>query len=210
MGYQVGVLDDHKIVIEGVYRTFENTEHNLVLSANSGTELLQALEKSEIEVLLLDLNIGEDIFKLIRSIKQLYSKIKIIAFTSYNIPTLVSKVKESKVSGYLLKTTSTEEMMLAIEKVMNGEEYVGSDVKIKRMKNSNSIMDDTFTKKNLLSTREIEVLTLIADGVSNRKAAEILFLSENTVETHRKNIKKKLKAETTADLIKYAIIFGIA
>ncbi|WP_235941979.1 response regulator transcription factor [Pontibacter fetidus] len=119
----------------------------------------------------------------------------------------VQKIMNNGASGYLLKTTGKDELRSAIKLVANGTNYICSELSLNMLSNTMSSVAARNEKveQTGLSKREIEVLTLIAEGFTNAEIADKLFTSKRTIETHRQNILEKTGAKNTANLIKYAI-----
>jgi len=211
----VAIADDHPIVINGVKAILSNHDSfEFVGLAYSETELMQKLPILGVDVLLLDLNMhGKDIYKVISHLKGKFPKLKIIAYTSYESPGLVKSILNKGVHGYILKNTHKEEIYQAIFAVMNDQIYIGKSVKISKSPQGDNRKDiffeDDFQKKLRLSIREQEILVLISKGYTSQTIGSELFISKHTVETHRKNILRKLNVNSSAELVKFAVLQGI-
>jgi DNA-binding NarL/FixJ family response regulator len=200
------LVDDHKIVRDGI-RYILNSDKNIevVGEASNGIEAIKYLEKNnEIDVVLMDINMphlnGIDATEII---KRLYTKINILALTMHNEESYITKMIKSGAIGYVLKDTNSSILLDAVKIVATGNNYYSNDV-------TSTIVNQLFhpinseRKKIALSEREIEIIKHVADGKTNRETAEIINLSPRTVETHRRNILKKLELKNTAELINYA------
>ncbi|HHH49812.1 MAG TPA: response regulator transcription factor [Saprospiraceae bacterium] len=212
----VVIADDHPIVVNGVKAILSNQDRfDLVGLAYSNEDLTQMLPTTKADVLLLDLNMhGKDIHKVINSLKEKYPRLKIIAYTSYNSTDLVKAILAQGVNGYLLKDTHPEEIFEAIDCVIRGEVYIGKKIKMSKRHLSSRVKDemffeDDFQKKLRLSRREQEILVLITQGFTSQNIGNELFISKHTVETHRKNILRKLNVNSSAELVKFAVLQGL-
>ncbi len=204
MKYRIIIIDDHPLIIEGVKQLFADSEvFEITEAVKDWKELWEALI-IPFDILILDLNIkGENSIKYIKEIKKRQPNLKILVFSSYNKPSLVRKVFEQKVDGYLLKDTEKEELSNAFYTILGGKKFIGSRVAIpkNRIVRENEF-DDVFIKKAILSKREKEIMQLIVDGLENQAIAEKLFISLHTVQTHRKHIFKKMDVHSVTELIK--------
>lgn len=214
--YRVIVADDHPIVVNGIRYLFHTHEaFELIDVAYNGSDLLDILAKKEKEIntLLLDLNMpGYSYYHLLKQILVLYSKIKVVAFTGYNHPELVREVMEMGTHGFLNKSSNFKEIITAVQAVHHGENYLGKMVQIGghgvplEEEENRYIGKDHFLKEIRLTKRERDVLILIAQGLTNQRIADQLFLSKHTIETHRKNIMRKMAFKSSAELIQYAVL----
>lgn len=211
---RVIITDDHPIVIAGV-QALLSKENNIELvgSVNSGKELFKFLNQKKADVLLLDLNIpGEDYNFTIKKVKENFPFLKIIAYTSYNHPDLVKAVIDLKVDGFLLKNSPKLELMKAIEMVRKGELFISREVRFTQPleeEESETVLVDGFQKRLCLSKREQEILRLISRGFTSQGIGNVLFISRYTVETHRKNILRKLNFNSSTELVKFAVEQGL-
>jgi DNA-binding NarL/FixJ family response regulator len=211
---RVIIADDHPIVITGVQALLaKELNKELVATASSGKELLKILTQKKADVLLLDLNIpGEDYSLNIRRVKDGYPFLRVIAYTSYNHPDLVKAVVDLKVDGFLLKNSPKQELNTAIEKVRHGEFYMSKEVKLAQVeeeKFTDTVLVDGFQKRLCLSKREQEILRFISRGFTSQGIGNALYISRFTVETHRKNILRKLNFSSSTELVKFAVEQGL-
>lgn len=213
----IAIADDHPIVINGMRSVLaKQLAFDLVGEANCCESILTMLSQSRADILLLDLNMhGKDVTMMIRKLQRKFPRLRIIAYTSYDDPDLVKSVLDLGVQGYLLKNTHKEELFKAIERVMLGERYIGRNVKVTKTyplseRKSDLTFDDNFQKKLRLSKREQEILSLISRGLTSQNIGKTLFISKHTVETHRKNILRKLNVNSSAELVKFAVLQGLA
>jgi DNA-binding NarL/FixJ family response regulator len=170
-------------------------------TADTAANALYFLKKQKADVILMDINLpdmsGVDLCKLI---KTLYSNIVVLALSTFNQGLYMSKIMENGASGYLLKNVSRKELIEAIATVANGTVYFSFEAgKTYKATLEKSSMTPVLTK------REKEILKLIAEGFTNIQIGQQLFISIDTVDTHRKNLYTKLNVKNTALLIRYAI-----
>lgn len=208
---RIFLADDHRIFIEGMKSVLNKTEShqcNIVGEANSGKDLLQQLRKTETDLLFLDLNFPDmDGLEILSKIRAYDQNLRVIIITMYDESKIVKSAFQAGVDGYILKGSDTNEVEKAIEKVMEGHTFMGKGVVLTngRGNTSNGIgmkHEDRFFKRYNLTKREIEVLRLISKALSNKEVAKELYISDQTVSVHRKNIMRKLGVSSTAGLIK--------
>jgi two-component system nitrate/nitrite response regulator NarL len=198
---QILLVDDHAILLDGVKTLLEKVEGiSVAATAQSAEKALQILKDTKIDLVITDFNMpGMDGLSLIHSIKKINPKIKTIVLSMHDETHLVKEILRSGVNGYVLKKDTHHELLKAIDEVEQGKIYLSSDI--------NKILIDNLQNPDdgkLLSDREREIVKLIAKEYSNKQIAEKLFISERTVETHRKNIFKKTGTSSLVGLIKFA------
>lgn len=208
---RVVIADDHILFQQGLKQLLElETEMDMevVATATSGRELIRILKVARPHILLLDLNMpsmdGLDAFK---EVKDWNNSLKVIALTMYDDPKIIKTALKAGVDGYILKRYGFEEVLNAIKDVLSGNVYVGKGIefnKEKVMLSNQAKFDDKYIRKYRLTKRELEVLQLIGQALSNKEIAKELFISDQTVSVHRKNIMRKLNVSNTAGLIRVA------
>lgn len=207
---QVLIIDDHQLMIEGLKPLLEDEEDiGQVSGANSMEEALQFLDSNQIEVILMDVNMPDiSGIEATKQIKAQYPNIKIIALTMHEDIAIITKMIKAGASGYILKRTNMVEVVEAIKIVRNNGRYISKNIQNILMDNMMSPTEELFNEeapKPVLSEREREVLDLLAKEFKNDEIAEKLFISERTVEAHRRNIFIKTKTKSVIGLMKYAI-----
>ncbi len=214
----VFVADDHHLFIAGLQSILKDSEKyffNVIGIAHTGEELLEKLKLEEPDLLILDLNMpGRDGLDALKSIRLIYPKLKILALTMYDDSKIVKSAFKQGVDGYVLKNVPKEELHSAIDDVLADLTHLGKGVRISGtlanmtkpiVQLSNNVQfEDRFIKKYNLTKRELEILKLITLALSNKEIAKELFISDQTVSVHRKNIMRKLGVSNTAGLIKIA------
>lgn len=210
------LADDHPIFMAGlrqVLQNYRNGRIQIVGTTGSGKDLITQLINLQPDLLLLDLNLQDlDGLEVLSKIVGVRGATRIIALTMYDDPKLVKKAFKSGVDGYCLKTNDISELFEAIDEVRKGETYMGTDVLLTSAGNrfrQPAIFKDRFVKRYHLTKREVEVLNLIAEALNNKQIGKELFISDQTVSVHRKNIMRKLGVSNTASLIKMAYDFRL-
>lgn len=217
------IADDHRLFVEGLKNLLLSSEElNIEICGESGngSEVAALVRRCRPDVLILDLNMpGKDGLDVLTEVKQnkINSKMRVIALTMYDDTKLVKSAFKSGIDGYILKTSAAEELIVAIETVLTGETFFGEGVYIHKPnipsaskdKFGNSTGDtkqyeDRFNKKHNLTKRELEILRLISNAKNNKEIAQTLFISDQTVSVHRRNLMRKLNVSSTASLIKIA------
>lgn len=198
---RVVLVDDHTIVLDGIRSLLEKVQGLTVeRSFSSGTAALKYFEAGDADLLITDFNVPDmDGLSLIHTTMRIRPDMRIIVLSMHNEVHLVKEILKTGVHGYMLKNDSHKELIQAIAEVMSGRVYMSSDVNkmlIQDMQNPD--------EGKLLTDREREIVKLIAKEYSNKQIAEELFISERTVETHRKNIFRKTGTGSLVGLIKFA------
>ncbi|HAQ65664.1 MAG TPA: DNA-binding response regulator [Bacteroidales bacterium] len=204
------IIDDHRLIIDGMKALLSNMEGvELITGATAGYEALRLLDTTNVDVVLADINMpGMNGIEVTRRIKSDHPGVAVLALTMHDDPSLINRMIEAGASGYILKSTGIDELMEAIETVAAGGKFLSRDVQkiiMQRIYNANDAITGIQPNVIRLTSRESEILQLIAREFSNGQIAEKLFISERTVETHRKNIFIKTGTKTVVGLIKYAI-----
>jgi two-component system, NarL family, nitrate/nitrite response regulator NarL len=202
--FKLAIVDDHQIVIDGLHSLLKGyNQFQILLESNHPETIIASLRKEPVDILLTDVMMPVMTgVELAKQVKKEFPAIKIIALSMNGEGSLVNQmIEESDISGYLLKNIGQTEFITALNKIAGGGIYFSDEVLQEMLKASErkQVSDD-----NKLTNREIEIVRLIEKEYSNKKIAEELFLSERTVETHRKNIFRKTKTNSVIGLIKYA------
>jgi DNA-binding NarL/FixJ family response regulator len=205
MKHTIVIADDHELLIQGL-KTIIDEIGNVEVAAtlNNGNDLLGFLDKHRVSLVMLDLNMpGQDGLRCLKVIKQLYPSTRVIVLTSYNHPELVNEVKSMNAEGFLIKNTPAEELKAAISAVLAGDKYYPAQKELQPV-TENSFYFDDFLKKFQLTKREVDIIRLVCGGMSSKQIASELHLSEFTVNTHRKNVLRKLNVGNVASLVNFA------
>jgi len=206
---KVFITDDHELYLEGLVLLLSKQPGIEVTgSALSGKELLEKLPAAYADILLLDVHLPDTSEEeLLGKIKAIRPDIKILYLTIMRGTRYIHKLIRHDIDGYLLKNIGIDEFVKALHSVAEGKKYFSKEINIidtdQDFRNTITIEDKKIDE--ILSKREIEVLTLICKEYSNSEIAEKLFLSVSTVETHRKNLIAKLGVNNTVGLVKFAL-----
>ena len=199
---KVFIVEDHMVVVEGIRSLLEN-EHDfdVVGNADTGAACLSFFRANTADVILMDINLPDiNGIELCKEIKENYPGIMVLALSTFNQGTYINKMMESGASGYLLKNAGRHEIIQALHDVVKGKTYLSFEA-------GQALKSATLTspQQPLLTKREKEILLLITEGLTNIQIGEKLFISIDTVESHRKNLYSKLGVKNTAMLMRYAI-----
>jgi len=200
---RVFIVDDHPVVIEGIHSLLQNEKDIAwVGQAMNAASCLGFFVNNTADVVLMDISMpGMDGVELCAVMKEKYPGIMILGLSTFNQGLYIKKMMENGASGYILKNSSKEELITAIHAVNDGSIFFSGEVgqALEEYQKYSKI------KLPLLTPREKEVLELIAEGYTNPQIAEKIFLSQFTVDSHRKNLLAKLNVKNTAMLIKFAV-----
>lgn len=210
---KVVIADDHQLFAEGIKNLLRRTDRfniEIIGEAQNGKELIALLKRIDPDLLLLDLNMPElDGLGVLELVQDKQRQLKILALTMYDDAKLVKSAFKAGVDGYMLKNSDPRELLDAIDEVLKGKTYLGEGVELiqngsrpNKLSASQEMFADKFIKKYNLTKRELEILKLITNALSNKEIAKELFISDQTVSVHRKNIMRKLGVSNTAGLIK--------
>jgi DNA-binding NarL/FixJ family response regulator len=209
---KVIIVDDHQMFIDGVKSILKN-EKNIKIAgeALNGHQLFELFKTELPDIVLMDINMpGMDGIEATKIISAKYSKVKVIVLTMHSSKEFVAGLIEAGAMGYILKNTGRKELVEAIQAVAEGKSFYSNSVTDVIMESfKNPARQITNPELAQLTDREKEVLKLIAKEYSTKQIAEELFISSNTVETHRKNIMSKINAKNMAGLVKYALQIGL-
>jgi len=203
--YNLLVVDDHQLMIDGLSGILK--EEKLIAAiytAVNGQDAIDQVKLHEIDCVLMDINMPKiNGLEATKIIKQQRPDIKIIVISMLSDTPVVIKLLKAGADGFILKNTGREELVKAIEKVMNNEKYLSHELNL-NLYNHLGHKKANASSDTHLTSREKEIIRYIADGMTNHDIAEKLFLSTSTVDTHRKNILAKLALKNTAALVRYA------
>lgn len=195
------LVDDHRIVLDGLRSLFDQDPQFEILGAvGSAEDALTFLQKAQPDIVLMDYSMaGMTGLQLAVIVKEKYPGVRRVILSMHDEVVLVNQILKEGVDGYLLKSIQQAELKMALRQIMDGYPYVSPEITKMMLSNLNSEQP-----AELLSERERQVLNLIAKEYSNKQIADELFISERTVETHRKNIFRKTNTNSLVGLIKYA------
>lgn len=199
------LVDDHQIIIDGITRLLQDVHDvSCVGFSNSGKDALEKVLKYEVQVVLLDLQMPEmDGLETCQKMLILNPNLKVIALTMTNERSMIRAMMEAGAKGYLLKNVGKDELITAIHRVMDGKIHYSDDIMETFIQAEKAVRKSE--QELILSRREKEILKLIIAEMTTSEIADQLFISQNTVETHRRNIMHKLGARNTAGMVRIAI-----
>ena len=205
MNTRVAIVDDHPMVAEGIRAILESFEDiEVVATYSSGQEIIDNAASLSPDVILLDLNMpGMNGLTVMEILLETHPKMRILVLSMHDSPEYISTALSHGAMGYVLKDVPTEEIKTAIDTVMTGQRYMCTGAK------GSLVPDDGAETREALTGREQTVRLQLAKGRSNKEVAAALDISVRTVETHRKNIKRKLGISSTAGLTRYAMEHGV-
>lgn len=198
------IADDHPVIIDGIKTILdEQDDVQLLAAVNDGNQLLEALKELQPDLALVDINMpGLNGIEATKKIKKDYPEVKVLAFSQYKEKRFVKQILKSGANGYLLKSSAADELIKAIQMVLDGGMYLSADLpnifEEKPKRRSDYLFPD-------LTTRELDVLRCICEEKNTQEIADTLFISPHTVESHRANLLLKVGAKNTAGLVKWAV-----
>lgn len=204
----IALIDDHPLLTQTLQSMFlKQTAVSKIYTYRSAGLFLESLKSTEPDIALLDILMPDmNGIQLLESLKGSGIKTKFIILTSNSDAPVIKQALDNGAFGFLSKGSLFEEIMVAIEKVMAGEQYIATDLKDLLLK-SLLLSDADF--KTRLTPREKDVLTRVCTGHTLKQIAEELTLSMNTVQYYHKNVMAKLKVKKTADMVVEAIRKGL-
>ena len=212
MQTRILLVDDHQVVRDGLRLVIrEQSDMEIVGEAEHGVTALSETTRLQPDIIIMDIHLDDmSGIEVSRQVLGMNPKIKIIILSAYPDTELVNEAVEAGVSGYILKSNSSGEILQAIRIVMSGKMYLCSDATTALMLSYKKLIENkTLPTGPKLSERELDVLKLIAEGLRTKEIADRLNLGVKTVETHRANLMIKLKCASPVDLVKYALREGI-
>lgn len=208
---KIHLADDHQVLIDGMLAVLKtNPKFEVVGYSLNGLDLLETVKKNKADILIMDINMPQkDGIEVLKDFFEKGYTCRVIILSSYDDIKLIKEVLKLGASGYLSKECAGENILEAIEVVASGKDYFSKNIQDKIFSsltgNTTPNTSKEFQLSNILTEREIEILKLISLELSGKEISEKLFISSYTVETHRKNLIKKLNVKNTIGLVKYAL-----
>jgi DNA-binding NarL/FixJ family response regulator len=204
---KVFILDDHQMLIDGIKALLINEKQfEITGTATNAKTALEMVRQNPPEIILSDINMPEmDGVAFTREIKRTHPDLKVLALSMFGEKSTISEMLDAGASGYILKNTGQQELIDALLKISQGGMFFSDEISAEMMKAMSERGQKKDEEKIHLTDREKEIIQLIAKEYSNAQIGETLFISERTVETHRKNIFRKANTKTVVGLIKFAI-----
>ncbi|QIP12687.1 response regulator transcription factor [Spirosoma aureum] len=198
------IADDHQLFSDGLRTllTTASTCYTVIGQVYDGRDVIPVIHKLQPDLVLLDINLPHrNGIEIARQIRLEFPKVRIVIVTMYSYQKLIEELQTVGVAGYLLKSASPDKLLACLESVISGRPYFDKPINDQIM---NLYETDKFIKQFNLTPRELEIINLIRNSLSTSQIADQLFLSEQTVKTHRKNIYYKLGINKLSELIQFA------
>jgi two-component system nitrate/nitrite response regulator NarL len=196
---RVAIAEDHQALIDGIQSYLEYEDDiSIVGHANDGEQLLELIEKRQTDMVLCDIRMPKiDGIAVAKIIQKEHPDTKVIAFTMFDQEEAIRQMLDAGAVGYILKNSSLQVVKEAIRAVADGKTYFDQNIHLPSEEKNSS--------KSLLSKREQEILRLISAGKTSHEIADQLFIGKSTVDTHRKNMIRKLGLSGAGELLRYAL-----
>ena len=204
------LADDHQMFLDGLCALLSQIDYvEIIATVNNGAQLLEKLKTINGDLVIVDLHMPvTDGLEATRMIRELYPSVKVLGLTMDNDLEAIQAMLEAGASGYILKNTGKAELELAILQVMKGENYLSQSISAQLaqslFRNKKAVAEE-ISELDMLTEREIEILKMVALENSNVEIAEKLYISPKTVETHRKNLMKKIGVRNSLGIYKFAL-----
>ncbi|MFW6232212.1 MAG: response regulator transcription factor [Spirochaetota bacterium] len=205
---QVGLVDDHQVLRDGLKAVIGAADPpmEIALEASSAREALEQIRESGVQVLLTDISMhGMDGIELAKRVHEIEPRVRVIVLSMHRDADLVERAIKAKVWGYLLKENAASQVTEAIEAVHRGSTYFKSGIPDDVVSEYRYGTSDDTKVETKLTPRQIEILELICDGLTERQIADSLGISHHTVHVHKNNIMQTLHLHSKVDLVKYAV-----
>lgn len=208
---KVLIVDDHPLIRLAIRMMLEGAGHHVVAECESGTACIQAVRKFEPELVILDLGIPElDGLSVISRMKTAGSPSRILVLTGAEPQSYAMRCFQAGASGFVRKDDDLDELLNAIRAVLDGYMYFPAEVLPALQENPQATLRDESQLISALTNREIIVLRLLVQGLTNRDIARLLIVSHKTISTHKMRLMQKLNAANLVDLVRMASRNGIA
>jgi DNA-binding NarL/FixJ family response regulator len=206
------LVDDHQIILDSLSFLFSSIPNiEIVGTMNESRKVKVFLENNEVDIVVSDMNMPQmNGIELTLQIKEFYPKVKVLLLTMVEDAPNIRDAIKAGVNGYVLKKAGKDELEKAILSIIAGKKYYSEAVIEELAATADDDLNEAQPETILhLTSREIEILKLVAQELPSNKIGEMLFISMATVETHRRNLMQKLGVKTSIGLVKYAIRHGL-
>jgi len=204
----VFILDDHQMLIDGIKALLSHSKkYDIVGEEIEGGKALLKIHELKPQLVITDINMpGMTGIEFTNALRKFNKEIKICVLSMHAEKAIVKEILNAGANGYVLKNTGKQELLEALDKIMDGQYFISNHISFDMLFGDNSGTEDNNSSNGAkLTERESEILKLIAQEYSNLQIANALFISERTVETHRKNIFRKTNTKSIVGLIKFAL-----
>lgn len=199
--WRIMLVDDHRILLDGI-KTLLISEPDMEIVAEAGDArmAMQLLTYVQVDLLVSDFSLPDTHHTdFLNQLKSKFPGLPVVVLSMHDEPEIIRDVLDNGAKAYVMKSNSRDELVKAMRHVMMGEKYVSPEVSLKLLEANQK------TNSSALTEREVEIVKLIAKECSNKQIADMLFISERTVESHRKNIFRKAGAHSVVGVMKYAL-----
>lgn len=202
---KVLIADDHSLFSSGITSLLEEKGYKVLGKVEHGTDVLYKVISLNPDILILDLNLPKkNGLEVLKEVRDYAPQLIVVVITMYNEQSLIQSVRKVGANAYFLKNSNEEELLDQLEQLRPGDFYLSTSVALAGYDSSDDLGDDDFSTVVKLTTREKEILKLIVEGLSSKEIADDLDISPSTVDTHRKNMLKKLSFNKVSELVSYA------
>ncbi len=206
--YNILLVEDHEMIRDAIKNYFnESDDFNLADEAENGLIALEYLAKKSYDLILTDINMPKmDGVELLKKLNEMGSAHKTLVLSMHNESIHIKNMIELGANGYVLKNVTKTELFTAMSQIISGEDYFSKEVYDTLIRNiSKRKPKERLTKETPISSREQEILVMIANEMTNQEIADKLFISIRTVETHKRNLLEKTGCKNVAGLVMYAV-----
>jgi DNA-binding NarL/FixJ family response regulator len=209
---EILIVDDHPIVAQGFTQLLENEPDLSVCgSASNVTEARDEIRNKAPDLILLDISLGgQNGLELVKDLAKEQPDLAVLVVSLHDESVYAERSLRAGARGFIMKTEPTEKLLFAIREVLQGRIYISESLKGRILKRMYQPSDVVTNPVDTLSDRELEVFSLIGEGMTTRKISESLNLGIKTVETHKLKIRKKLNLESGNQLTRYAVEWRIS
>jgi DNA-binding NarL/FixJ family response regulator len=204
---KIFLIDDHAVLRDGLGRLL-NDQEDLILcgEAENGRKAFERLEKIQPDAVIVDISLpGTNGIELIKNLRARFSKMLILVLLMHDETLYAERALRAGARGYVMKQASAEQLLVAIRTVLRDEIYLNPALSASLLKSLVSPKKEKINTLDLLSDREQEIVRLIGEGFTTREIATKLGISVKTVESHRGNVRQKLKLKSGAELMRFAL-----
>ncbi|MEW6404215.1 MAG: response regulator transcription factor [Chloroflexota bacterium] len=207
---RVIVADDHSLFRDGIISLLEAAEYEVVAQVGDGIAAVEAVRRHRPDLALLDISMPEmNGLEALQRIKNEFPETSVVMLTVSYADEDLFKAIETGADGYLLKDLDAREFLAILSGIQEGEAAVTRKTAARIMNRVKVLAQKNGAEKEILSPREVEVMTLLGEGLANRAIADRLYVSENTIKYHVRNILQKLGAQNRTEAVAYAMRMGL-
>jgi DNA-binding NarL/FixJ family response regulator len=202
------IAEDHPVLVDGLKKLLEEIEGIQVLDAvSNGRLLISRLRQAPADMVLLDLHMPQmDGLETLKIVRVEFPRLKVLVFTNYNQPKLLREIKMLGATGWVLKSSSSPTLKDAIRAIANGDTWFRDELPDEA---PSDLFINDFMKKYQITPREVEIIRKVAAGYTSKQIGKELYVSEFTVNAHRRNICRKLEISNAAGLVSFAKEHGL-